>query len=69
MRITTEYTIWCERCSLWAKESGLKKSTFIKLMLNRGWRTRVGKTCCPDCVKELKCGAKWWDDVGLRRQP
>ena len=65
MKITTEHTIWCERCSAWTQEAVKSKPRFEHQMRLGGWRTRVGKTVCPECVKELSAG-KLWNNVGHR---
>lgn len=55
MRITAEYTIWCDYCSLWIQTSDVnRKRDFERDMRLEGWKVIDGKTACPKCVKKLK---------------
>lgn len=61
--VTTERTIWCQRCTVWWQESASSKSEFIADMRRVGWRVMAGTVCCPQCVAELNKGDK---EVGYR---
>lgn len=65
MNISTEHTIWCDRCHAWDQQPVRLKRAFVKTMRKAGWATREKQTVCPDCVKELAAG-RAWDDVGYR---
>ena len=68
VRVTTEHTIWCDRCQDWEQLPIRTKKVFVKQMRRYGWQTRKGQTLCPDCVRELADGHPW-DDIGYRRSP
>ena len=64
--ITTEHTIWCDRCNQWEQQPLNTKRAMTKLYKRLGWVTRKNKTICPDCVTELAV-ERHWDDVGYRK--
>ena len=68
LSITTEHTIWCERCNQWEQHPIPTKARFAKSMRRAGWRIMRGETICSVCVEEVKSGNEW-DDVGYRRNP
>ena len=68
LSITTEYTIWCQRCAHWEQRQSKNRDTFAKSARKMGWCIRGGKTMCPDCIEELKQGREF-EDIGYRHAP
>lgn len=54
--ITTEFTIWCNRCERWEQEATVVgKAEMIRMKRAAGWEyKRDLKWYCPECSAELK---------------
>jgi hypothetical protein len=50
LKITTEYTVWCNICGDW-KQKSAPKSKAIKEFVKMGWKyiRKVGYVC-PNCL-------------------
>lgn len=65
--ITTEYSIWCDRCSHWERHTVPSKQKFAKFMKdNCGWEVLYNKTVCRFCVGELTDAGEWNTNIGFR---
>lgn len=52
--ITREYTVWCDVCVDWDRESlALTLKGAVEKWKRKGWkRSKAGRWLCPDCIEK-----------------
>ncbi|NWL87572.1 hypothetical protein DMN77_08135 [Paenibacillus sp. 79R4] len=57
--ISSEFTVWCGKCSKWEQVSTISKTFAAKEFTKSGWRkTKEHGWVCPSCKKKPKEGYK-----------